>query len=399
MMRRLIAAAALTLAINAWASEAARFRVPPPPPVDAKSVLIVDMAKGDILFSIDPDALIPPASLTKIMSMKVALDAVASGTISLSDRIEILPADVNLPYRSSLMYLKPGMRVTFDDLLRGMAISSGNDAAMAVARVVAGSIDEFVALMNAEAARLGLASTHFVEPSGLSELNITSARDLSVLARAYLTAYPDSLAAYHSRTSFEFPRPDVMPPGEPPPSKRIVLRATNDLLFSYDGCDGLKTGYIDESGFNLIATAERGGTRILSITLGGVGGPRARLRSATALLDWSFSRWKTVKPEAPAAPSIRVWGGAEPLVVPVYADPVEFTVPASLASPIEARLETVSDAEAPLKKGAPLGTVVFVSGDNFLRRYDLVAPEDVALGNIFVRLKDAVLKFFSRLFA
>lgn len=375
------------------------FRVVPPPPVDALSVLVVDMAKGDTLYERSADEPIPPASLTKVMSMMVALDAVSSGRLSLTDRIEILPSDVYLPYRSSMMYLKVGMRVPLDDLLRGMAVASGNDAAMAVARTVAGSVDAFVELMNAEAARLGLSSTRFVEPSGLSELNVTTARDMATLARAYISRFPDSLGSYHSKTSLEFPRADVMPPGEPPPAKRIVLRATNDLLFSYDGCDGLKTGFIDESGFNLIATAERDGTRILSVTLGGVEGPAGRRRSATALLDWAFARWKTVRPAMPTPTPVRVWGGAESAALPAYAEDAAFTVPMALAGGIEARIESATETEAPLAKGAVLGRVVYASGGKVLRRIDLVAPADVPLGNVFVRVKDAVLRFLHRLFS
>ncbi len=382
----------------AFASDVPRFDVGRPAAVDASSVIIIDMAQGDVLYERDADAVIPPASLAKIMTLMVALNAVDSGRISLTDRIDITKADVTLPYRSSLMYLKEGMRVTFDDLLRGMAVISGNDAAMTVARVLAGSSSAFSELMNGEAARLGLVKTRFVEPSGLSELNTTTAREMASLARAYLLRHPDAIADYHSRTTMEFPRADVMPAGEEPPATRILLRSTNNLLFSYDGCDGLKTGYIDESGYNLIATAERDGTRVIIVTLGGTGGPAVRERSGRSLLDWSFAQWRTVQPQAPEPPLVRSWGGATENVSLAYAERPVFTIPASMAGSIRTRVEVEREVDAPVMAGALLGRVVFLSGDSVVRRVDLVAGNDVPLGNIFVRMRDAVLRFLRRLF-
>ncbi len=389
---------ALLLALSVSAADAPRFDVPVPPPVDAKAAIVLDMANGDVLFEYDADVIIPPASLTKIMSMMVALDAVQAGKVSLDQRIEILWDDVNLPYRSSLMYLREGMQVPFDQLLRGMAVVSGNDAARTVARVVAGSSDRFVEMMNDEAGRLGLVKTHFVEPSGLSELNTSTAREIALLARYYMLRYPESLERYHSRTSMEFPTADVVAPGDSMPRNRIVLRSTNDLLFSYDGCDGLKTGFIDESGYNLVATAERNGTRIISVTMGGVGGVRGREKSGATLLDWSFSNWKTVKPDIPIMPAVRSWGGATETVQLELDGSNTFTVPRQLAGSIVARLEIEALVKAPVLKGQKLGRIVYTSGDRIVRRMDLVSSGDVPLGNIFIRMRDAVILFFKQLF-
>lgn len=373
-----------------------RVTVAAPPAVDARSVMVIDMARGETLYELDADEVIPPASLTKIMSMMVALDAVEKGRIALDDRVAITRADVTLPYRSSLMYLREGMNVPLDDLLRGMAVVSGNDAAITVARVLGGSSDGFAELMNAEAARLGLSVTRVVEPSGLSEHNLTTAREMSVLARSYLLRNPEALGSYHSRTSLHFPRADVMPQGQPEPEPRIVLRATNRLLASYEGCDGLKTGYIDESGYNLVATAERDGTRFIVVTLGGSGGQLSRERSGRALLDWAFASFRTVRPEAPEPKAPRVWGGATPRVAVRYAEPTVFTVPRELSRNVTARLESWTEVEAPIQAGDRLGRAVFVSGDAVVRRVDLVAAEDVPLGNLFIRAKDALERLARR---
>lgn len=398
MIQFLVLLLALLLNAPVRAADSLAFGVQIPPPVDAKAVIVIDMANGDVLFERNADAVIPPASLTKIMSMMVALDAVAGGRISLDSRIPIVWDDVHLPYRSSLLYLREGMNVPFDELLRGMAVVSGNDAAKTVARVVSGSTESFVELMNAEAKRIGLVHTRFVEPSGLSELNSTTAREMAILARTYMLRHPSALGSYHSRTSMEFPTADVMPPGEPAPAVRIVLRSTNGLLFDYEGCDGLKTGYIDESGYNLVATAERDGTRIISVTLGGESGPKGREQAGATLLDWAFARWRTVTPPKPALPEVRTWGGSRETVQVKFAATPTFTVPAELAAGIQARLELEGETEAPVAMGARLGRVVYTSGDRVVRRIDLVAAGDVPLGNIFVRMRDAVIRFFRNLF-
>ncbi len=384
---------------SVFASEVPVFKNGRPPAVDARAVIIIDMANGDVLYERDADLVIPPASLTKIMTMMVALDAVDAGKIALTDRISITKQDATLPYRSSLMYLQEGMSVPFDDLLRGMAVISGNDAALTVARVLAGSTTAFAELMNAEVARIGLPETRFVEPSGLSENNLTTAREMAMLARAYLLRHPDAIADYHSRTTMNFPRADVMPIGVDPPAIKILLQSTNKLLFSYDGCDGLKTGYIDESGYNLIATAERDGTRFIVVTLGGTGGPAGREKAGRALLDWAFSSWRTVRPAAPELPAIRAWGGATETVSLSYADSTVFTVPMVLASDVSARIEAETEIEAPVAAGTKLGRVIFTSGGSIVRRIDLVAALDVPRGNLFVRMRDTLVRFFRRLFA
>lgn len=396
MIRLLILALGLLASAGASA-QSPRFIVPDPPAVDAKAVVVVDMANGDVLYENNADVVIPPASLTKIMTMMVALDAVDHGVLSLDTRVEIAREDVNLPYRSSLMYLREGMSVPFDTLLRGMAVVSGNDAAMAVARTIAGSMDGFVQRMNVQARKLGLKDTHFVEPSGLSELNSTTAREMAVLARTYLQRYPEALEKYHSRTSMEFPTTDVLPAGQSLPAERVVLRATNSLLFRYEACDGLKTGYIDESGYNLVATAQKDGTRVISVTLGGTEGTRSRERSGAALLDWSFETWKTISVPVDTLPSVRIWGGEPGTIQLAMATLPVFTVPSAIAGVSSYRLEAPPYLEAPISAGDVVGRVVFTSGDHIVRRIDLVAASEARLGGLLVRFKDAIIRFFVKL--
>lgn len=371
--------------------------IPVPPEVDARSVAIVDLARGELLYSLNPDEQIPPASLTKLMTIRLALEAVKNGRIGLDDIVDIRHEEVNLPYGSSLMYLQAGMKVPFDDLIRGMAVISGNDAALAVARVLGGSTEGFARMMNDEASRMGLSSTRFVEPSGLSERNLSTAAEMAAFSRRYLLDDPEAIEEYHARTSMEFPRAEVMPEGVPAPEGKILLRNRNNLLFSYDDCDGLKTGFIRESGYNQVVTAERAGSRFIVVTMGGstIAG---RNNAGTQLLDWAFANWRTVNPALPELPSVRAWGGATQTVDLVPAEKGAFTVPRQYADLVSIRVEAEAETMAPVAAGQKLGNLVYLSGGRVLRRVDLLAVHEVPQGHFFIRLRDALTRFFRDLF-
>lgn len=371
--------------------------VPLPPSVDARSVAIIDLARGEVLYALNPDEPIPPASLTKLMTIRLALEAVKNGRINLEDIVDIQPEEVNLPYGSSLMYLQAGMKVPFDDLIRGMAVISGNDAALAVARVLGGSTDGFAQMMNAEAIRMGLPVTRFVEPSGLSDRNMTTAAEMAAFSRRYLLDDPEAIADYHARFSMEFPRAEVMPEGVPAPDVKILLRNRNNLLFSYEGCDGLKTGFIRQSGYNQVATAERDGSRFIVVTMGGstVAG---RNNAGRNLLDWAFANWRTVDPDLPELPAVRAWGGASPTVELVLEENGPFTVPRRYAETVSIRVEAESETMSPITAGQKLGSMVFLSGERVLKRVNLLAARDVPQGHFFIRLRDALTRFFRDLF-
>ena len=372
--------------------------VPSPPHVDARSVAIVDLARGELLYSLNPDEQIPPASLTKLMTMRLALEAVKNGKIGLYDIVDIRHEEVNLPYGSSLMYLQAGMKVPFDDLLRGMAVISGNDAALAVARVLGGSTEGFADMMNAEASRMGLSNTYFVEPSGLSSRNLTTAAEMAAFSRRYLLEDPEAITNYHARYSMEFPRAEVMPEGVPAPDNKILLRNRNNLLFNYDGCDGLKTGFIRQSGYNQVVTAEREGSRFIVVTMGGTT-IASRNNAGSRLLDWAFANWRTVEPAIPELPAVRAWGGASPTVDLIPAEIGPFTVPRQYAENIGIRVEAEAEVMSPITAGQKLGRLVYVSGDRVLRRVDLLAASEIPQGNLFIRLRDALARFFRDLFA
>ncbi len=366
------------------------------PAVSARAVVIMDQATGSILYAKSPDLAIPPASLTKLVMLHVVYLEIAAGRLSRDELLTIDARDCSpfVPFGSTLMYLAPGMRVSVIDLMRGAAVVSGNDAAFALARRVSGSNEDFARLMNAEMMRLGLDELHFVEPSGLSEKNQVTARQFAQFCRYYIAAHPESLKELHSLGSIEFPRLEHATASFKP-KVGIIQRNKNNLIADYLGCDGLKTGYIFESGFNLAATASREGTRFVMVTLGGGSGSSAsgggdqRVRDGTRLLDFAFAGWKTASPALPPFPVLRAWYGEEPRLALQATSPLAVTIPPDQLSDLAVRVEVPRYVEAPIKAGEKLGEVVYTSGSRVVRRVDLVAAKAVERGNFFTVLKDS----------
>lgn len=401
--------AALVLVLASFPSAAAAREtrlfpgVPQPPAVNARSVVIMEAAGGRILYERDADIPIPPASLTKLMTLRVLYKEFAAGRMSPEDLVTVLPEDCSLPYNSSLMYLQPYMKVPVRVLMQGLAVVSGNDAARALARAAAGSIEAFAGRMNEEAAALGLETTRFVEPSGLSEYNLTTAREMAHFAFRYLKDNPESLVELHSLRWIEFPTAEYMPPGVPPPKGRMVQYNNNKLVRGYEGADGLKTGFIRESGFNLVATAERDGTRFLIVTLGGTGsssrvGGDVRERDGRELLDWAFRNFVTHRPQVGSLPAVRLWKTAVRYFTPVPGSDMAFTVRSEDAPQVRARVELPEDLIGPIPAGGRVGRIIFEAGGRELHSVDLVAPEEYPAGNLWIRFRDGVALFFRGLF-
>ncbi|MGD9608811.1 MAG: D-alanyl-D-alanine carboxypeptidase family protein [Desulfovibrionaceae bacterium] len=236
-----------------------------------KAAMVTEYGTGRVLYSQDPDKRIPPASVTKIMTMYLVFDALASGRAHLGDRVKISRrADAT---GGSTMNLKAGETVSLDELMQGMAVASGNDACIAIAEHF-GGIPQFVSMMNHKAQELGMTGTHFVNPNGLpAPGQLTTARDLTKLATSYLRHYPQALR-YHSTTAINH--------------RGAVHGNSNHLLGAVDGVDGIKTGYVDASGYNIVATAKRGDTRIIAVVLGGRT-KGIRNHETTRILNAAFS--------------------------------------------------------------------------------------------------------------
>ncbi|MCL2558191.1 MAG: D-alanyl-D-alanine carboxypeptidase, partial [Treponema sp.] len=302
------------------------------PEISARAAVLIDAATGTALFAKNHDDEIPPASLTKLMTMRIAQAEIAAGRASLE---EIVPIGVeswaqSQPPFSSLMFLEPGQRVTLGELLAGLAVPSGNDAAVAVALRFAPSVQEFSAAMTREARRMGLSRTRFVEPAGISDLNVTTAAEFAAFSRAYLGAHPESLARFHSMQEFSYPLERNATEARRASPGTIRQTNNNPLLWTFPGADGLKTGYIPASGYNIALTAERNGTRFIAVILGA---PTAedRARDGEALLTWAFDNFATVRPVAPLLAAEPLWQGAQRQARLAIALPLDFTAPADKA--------------------------------------------------------------------
>ncbi|MFP5260086.1 MAG: D-alanyl-D-alanine carboxypeptidase family protein [Acidobacteriota bacterium] len=255
------------------------------PTLTVKSAILWNMNTGEVLYEQNPDAQIPPASLTKVLTLYILFDAIRQGRLRPWDVIEV--SERAATQGGSNMHLRNGEQVKITDLIQGIAVASANDACMAIAdNLENGNVDAFVALMNDTAKRLGMTNSVFHNPNGLpAEGQLTTARDMLKLAAAYLEQFPKALTI-HSMQYFTH--------------NNRQRHNANSLLGRYEGVDGLKTGFVCASGYNIVATAKRGDTRLIAVVLGSRN-PRVRERETVKLLDKGF-KIVQAKKTAPAAP-------------------------------------------------------------------------------------------------
>jgi D-alanyl-D-alanine carboxypeptidase len=248
----------------------------PPFKLKAKSAILVNAANGKVLYTKNADRPMQPASLTKILTLYLVHETINEGKIYPSDRVKI-SADAYFTSGSS-MYLEEGAEVELEDLIKGIAVVSANDASVAVAEHLGGDVASFVKMMNARARELGMSRSHFLNPNGLpARGQVSTARDFAKLARAYITDFPESLNL-HAMQSFTY--------------RNITQTNHNVLLKHYPDVDGLKTGFVRAAGFHLIATARRDNTRLIAVVMGEKN-PAIRAKEAAKLLDKGFKMTKS----------------------------------------------------------------------------------------------------------
>lgn len=283
--------------------------------INANSAILINCDTGDILYEKNPNQIIPLASMTKVFLMYTVFQKISEGKANLDEIVPLPPESwaSNMPPYSSLMFLGKNQKVTLKELLTGLAVCSGNDASYAIALHLFGSIENFISEVNSQIELCGLKNTKIVEPSGYSEENITTPTEMAKFARIYITKYPESLEQFHSVKKFAYPteknialedygKPAQVFDGKIPDSiwTPIVHENTNGLLNTLDGCDGLKTGYIDESGYNLALTCKRNGERYLSVTMQGPGknrieGDKLRRLDGITLQEYAFSTFRETR--------------------------------------------------------------------------------------------------------
>ena len=276
------------------AVQAAPAIIPSPPGIDAKAYLLMDYDSDYIISSENADERMEPASLTKMMSSYVISNELDKGTLKLDDKVKISEKAWRMP--GSRMFVKVGSEVTVGELLKGMIIQSGNDATVALAQHVAGSEDAFASMMNQQAARLGMTSTHFVNSTGLpNPEHYTTAHDLAILARALIHDFPDHYEWY-SEKEYKY--------------NKIKQRNRNDLLWRDSSVDGIKTGHTESAGYCLVASAKRKTMRLISVVLG-TDSKKGRATESQKLLTYGFRFFETHRLYAANEPltTVRVWKG------------------------------------------------------------------------------------------
>lgn len=390
-------------------------------PLGAESAILIDISNGNILYEKNADEVIPPASMTKLFAMYVVDEEVSAGNLSY-DQVIPLPSECwacNMPPHSSLMFLGKGQVVTLEELLLGLSICSGNDAAYALAYTICGNMEDFVERMNQVAFDLGLVNTHFVESSGYSELNSTTAREMAAFCKVYLQKHPDSLERFHSVPAFTYPKEKNLAPGDTLHSQdfsqglpehitmSITQENTNPLLPLLPGCDGLKTGYIDESGYNLALTAKRGQNRFLSVTMKGPGnnareGQAGRVADGTTLMEWAFASFADYPYLADVHPYfVKVYGAkAQKSVNLVPAFPVStVTVPFVTGADIAANLNAIeiivnvpTILEGRIEQGRQYGSVKIMLSGYQLDEIPLVSDRSLEPAGGFIFLVDKIIK-------
>ncbi len=357
--------------------------IPPPPQVPVRGYILIDYQSGNILAEMKSDERMEPASITKLMAGYVIYKALRSGKIHLNDQVTI--SEKAWRTGGSKMFVKVGSQVSVEDLLMGMVVQSGNDATVALAEHVAGSEETFVKLMNQEAERLGLVSSHFANAPGMPDPNhYMSARDIAVLTRAIIQEFPEQYTRYSVR-SFKY--------------HNIEQQNRNRLLLTDASVDGVKTGHTESAGYCLVSSAKRNDTRLIGVVLGAQK-ERERFQASQSLLNYGFSFFESHKLYDADMPIVTasLWKGQDNELPLGVIQGLYVTVPKGQAP----RVSTVTSVQpvivAPIQKGQPFGEIVVRFGEQDVSKVPLVALKDVPESGWFGRMIDSILLFFYSLF-
>ena len=360
--------------------------VPSPPTINADSYLLVDFDTGAVLVEHNPDLQLPPASLTKLMTAYILAEEVALGRLALDDTVRVSRNawSQNPVFNgSSLMWIEPGKSVTVAELERGIVISSGNDATVAIAEHIAGSEAAFVDLMNRYAEEMGLTRTHFENSHGLPHPDhLSTARDLAATAVAAIRDHPERYAVYKEQ-SYTY--------------NDITQYNRNHLLREDPSVDGLKTGYTRVAGYGLVASAQREGMRLVSVVMGS-SSTASRKAETRSLLNYGFRFFETLRPLAPEASlsEARVWKGQSKQVALGVTDEVVLTLPRSIAS-IDTQVEVDEPLVAPLDVNDVVGRVTLLRDGEVVSEVPLRVLQRVEPAGFFARLWDAIVLWFQQL--
>jgi D-alanyl-D-alanine carboxypeptidase (penicillin-binding protein 5/6) len=365
-------------------------QAPQPPEVAARAYLLIDVTANQILASHEIDSPVEPASLTKLMSAYLVFDALRAKKLELQKALPVSERAWKMP--GSRMFIDPKMQVPVEDLIKGMVVQSGNDATVALAEGVAGSVEQFVQRMNEQAKALGMKNTVYKNPEGLTEAgHLSTARDLSILAQRLMSDFPEFVGFYAIK-KYRYPGT---------PASNDTNR--NVLLFRDPSVDGLKTGHTQAAGYCLVATARRdfpnlgsgtqpGPRRMLAIVLGAAS-ENARAGEAQKLLNWGYTAFEAVKlfdgNQAVVSPA--VWKGRSSVVRIGRPQPIVIAVPSGSGAKLKTEVVRRDPLVAPFQRGQAMGTLrISIDGQGPVGEVPLIALEAVEEAGILGRAWDAI---------
>lgn len=343
--------------------------------LNAKSALLMDVATGTVLYEKECHERLAPASVTKVMTMLLIMEALDDGRIHLED--QVTASETAAAKGGSQIYLKAGETMPVSDMLKSIAVSSANDCACAMAELIAGSESAFVEQMNQRAAELGMADTHFVNCTGLddskeAENHRTSAYDIALMSRQLLKYHPD-IKKYTTIWM------DTVRGGT------FGLSNTNKLIRFYSGATGLKTGFTSGAGYCLSATAKREGMELIAVVMG-CESAQKRTADCKALLDYGFATYSVVRPGLKAGRTVAVHLGKQNTVPVELTERREILVDKAKRTSLTARVELAQLVPAPVEKGQQVGTISVYAGEKLLIQLPLAAAQAVAklsFGDVF----------------
>lgn len=336
--------------------------------LDCRSAILMEAGTGKVLYEMNADESLPPASVTKVMTLLLIMEAIDGGKISFSDTVTASAHACSMG--GSQIYLKEGEQMNVEDLVKSVVIASANDAALALAEHVAGTEAAFVEMMNKRAAELGLTGTHFENTNGLDDTvqnHVSTARDIAIMSR--------ELIKHERICEFSSIWMDTIRNGE------FGLTNTNRLVRFYKGATGLKTGSTAKAKFCITATAKREGTSLICVIMAA---PTRDIRNAaaTSLLDWGFANFAVYKNEGRELEPLRVLGGVKQSCRISYPE-YSCVLPKSDISRVEYSVEMSENIAAPVKVGDKVGRVVYRLGDKEIGESDIVAAERIDKINFF----------------
>lgn len=350
----------------------------------ARSAILLDADTGTIIYEKNSHDKLPPASITKIMTMLLTMEAIDEGRLKLTDKVRT--SEYAASMGGSQIFLEPGEEMTVEEMLKGIAMASGNDASVAMAEKIAGTEEAFVKLMNEKAAELGMKDTHFVNCNGLpADNHYTSAHDIAVMSR--------ELLKYEGITKYTGAYQDYLRKDTPKP---FWLVNTNKLVRFYTGADGLKTGYTSEAKFCLSATAKRDGLRTIAVVMGAPD-TKTRNNEVSRLFDYAFSQYAmhSIYKPGEVLGVLKVEKGSVPEIT-IQADK-EYNVlvkKTAKTEDIRHELQWNEGLKAPVAAGQVIGKLSVYQGDTLVKEFELTSPVEVKKAGFWKLFKRTTGKLF-----